>query len=81
METITKEIQSRSEIPGLGELKNPLTIKLTNINGAISSGEIIFSYADKRGYLHIRNLPILDSDNAYQLWENFNGEFISLWSF
>ncbi|MDO8549522.1 MAG: hypothetical protein Q7S39_05130, partial [Ignavibacteria bacterium] len=78
IETLRSENQNRPEIPGLGELRNPRIIELTNSNGAISSGEIIFSYADKRGYLHIKNLPILDSDNAYQLWGSFNNEFISL---
>jgi hypothetical protein len=78
METVTREFQSRPEIPGLGELRNARTVKLSSANGAISNGEIIFSYADKRGYLHIMNLPILDSDNAYQLWGNFKGSFISL---
>jgi len=78
IETLRSENQNRPEIPGLGELRNPRIIELTNSNGEISSGEIIFSYADKRGYLHIKNLPILDSDNAYQLWGSFNNEFISL---
>ncbi|OGU77123.1 MAG: hypothetical protein A2V93_07115 [Ignavibacteria bacterium RBG_16_34_14] len=78
VETLISENQNRSEIPGLDELKNPRIIELTNLNGAINSGEIIFSYADKRGYLHIKHLPILDSDYAYQLWVSFDNEFISL---
>ncbi len=78
IETLSNEYQNRPEIPGLIELRNPLTIQLTNSNGAISSGEIIFSYEDKRGYLHIKNLPILDSDNAYQLWAGVNRDFVSL---
>lgn len=78
VETITNEIRSRPEIPGLGELKNQQTIELTNMSETFSSGEIIFSYEDKRGYLHVRSLPVLDPDNAYQLWGNFDGNFISL---
>jgi len=78
IETLSSEYQNRPEIPGLGELRNPRIVDLTNSNGAISNGEIIFSYEDKRGYLHIKHLPILDSDNGYQLWGNFNGNFLSL---
>jgi hypothetical protein len=78
IETLSNESQNRPEIPGLGNLKNPGTVNLNSLNGAISSGEIIFSHEDKRGYLHIKHLPILDSDKAYQLWGNFNGNFISL---
>ncbi len=78
MEALNKEYRNRPEIPGLSELKNSHTIKLTNSGSAFSSGEIIFSYEDKRGYLHINSLPILNSDNAYQLWGNFNGDFVSL---
>jgi hypothetical protein len=78
IETLSSEYQNRPEIPGLGELRNFRTVELTNLNGAVGSGEIIFSYEDKRGYLHIKHLPILDSDDAYQLWANFNGDFVSL---
>lgn len=78
LETLNSEFQNRPAIPGLGELRNAKTVELTNLNGAVSSGEIIFSFEDKRGYLHIKYLPILDSDDAYQLWANFNGDFLSL---
>ena len=78
IENLTKEIQSKPEIPGLGELRNPQNVELTSVSETVGSGEIIFSNADKRGYMHIRNLPVLDSDNAYQLWGNFKGDFISL---
>ncbi|RPI74268.1 MAG: sigma-70 family RNA polymerase sigma factor [Ignavibacteriales bacterium] len=76
--TITEDFQNHPEIPGLGELKNPKTIELISSEGTITSGEIILSYPDKRGYLRVNNLPILSSDNAYQLWGSFNGDFISL---
>ncbi|HSP87926.1 MAG TPA: hypothetical protein VLN45_07315, partial [Ignavibacteriaceae bacterium] len=78
VETLSNEYQNRPEIPGLDALRNPKTVELTTLNESISSGEIIFSYEDKRGYLHIKSIPILDSRDAYQLWGNFNGDFLSL---
>ncbi|HSP87063.1 MAG TPA: sigma-70 family RNA polymerase sigma factor, partial [Ignavibacteriaceae bacterium] len=50
VETLSNEFQNRPEIPGLDALRNPKTVELTTLNGSISSGEIIFSYEDKRGY-------------------------------
>jgi len=79
LEIITKENESRPEIPGLAELRNPVTINLENIGEFFSgSGRIIFSYEDKRGYLNVVNLPVLDSEDAYQLWGKFDRDFISL---
>jgi RNA polymerase sigma factor (sigma-70 family) len=86
IETLNERLQSlvdgnrdRPEIPGLGELNSPQTIELKAANEPlVGSGEIILSFDDKRGYLHILNLPKLDSESAYQLWGNFDGEFVSL---
>src|SRR5690606_23143689 len=78
IQAIIEENRNKPEIPGLSGLRNPQTINLESRPGLTGSGEIIFSFNDKRGYLHIRNLPILKSDSAYQLWGNFKGDFISL---
>jgi RNA polymerase sigma-70 factor (ECF subfamily) len=79
LNAIINENQSRPVIPGLGDLRNPQTIKLENTGESLlSDGNIILSLEDKRGYLNILNLPILDSESAYQLWGNFKGDFISL---
>jgi len=79
LNAIINENQNRPVIPGLGDLRNPQTIRLENTGvSLLSDGYIIFSLEDKRGYLNILNLPILDSESAYQLWGNFKGKFISL---
>lgn len=79
LQSLVDENLSRPEIPGLGELSNPQTVELepTDIS-LVSSGKIILSFDDKRGYLHIISLPILGSSSAYQLWGNFSGDFVSL---
>jgi RNA polymerase sigma factor (sigma-70 family) len=79
LQSLVDENLNRPEIPGLGELNNPRTVELEATNESLlRSGKIILSFDDKRGYLHILNLPKLDSESAYQLWGNFDGEFISL---
>jgi RNA polymerase sigma-70 factor, ECF subfamily len=73
------ESQNKPEIPGIGDLNKPQTVELKN-TGIVSSadGKIIFSFQDKKGYLYLHHLPSLAFDNAYQLWGNFNGNFVSL---
>ncbi len=73
------ESQNKPEIPGIGELNKPQTVELKN-TGIVSSadGKIIFSFQDKKGYLYLHHLPSLTFDNAYQLWGNFSGDFVSL---
>ncbi len=79
LNAIITENQNRPIIPGLGDLRNPQNIRLENTGESLlSDGYIIFSLEDKKGYLNILSLPILDSESAYQLWGNFNGNFISL---
>jgi hypothetical protein len=79
MQALIADNNNRPEIPGLGELKNPQTVQLENTGvSGIVSGRIILCFEDKRGYLYISNLPILSAGSAYQLWGNFEGDFISL---
>jgi RNA polymerase sigma factor (sigma-70 family) len=79
LQSLVDENLNRPEIPGLGELNNPQIIELEAANESlVGSGKIILSFDDKRGYLHILNLPTLDSESAYQLWGSFDGEFVSL---
>lgn len=78
VEDLVREKSNRPEIPGLGELSNPRFVELSSSYETISSGKIIYSSVDKRGYLHIQHLPILEARSAYQLWGNFNGTFVSL---
>ena len=77
-ETLNED-ENKPEIPGIGELNKPQTVELKN-TGIVSSadGKIIFSFQDKKGYLYLHHLPLLTFDNAYQLWGNFNGDFVSL---
>ncbi len=79
LQEFVDENQNKPEIPGIGELNKPLTVELKNTKLASrGGGKIVFSFPDKRGYLYIKNLPLLTSDKAYQLWGNFRGYFISL---
>jgi hypothetical protein len=79
MQALIADNNNRPEIPGLGELKNPQTVQLENTGvSGIVNGRIILCFEDKRGYLYISNLPILSAGSAYQLWGNFEGDFISL---
>jgi len=79
LQTLVNENLNRPEIPGIGELKDPQTVNLKTTGLTVAgSGKIVFSFADKRGYLHILNLPLLTSEKAYQLWGNFDGDFVSL---
>ena len=79
LQALVSENLYKPEIPGIGELNNPHTVQLKNTGLTTSgSGKVIFSFPDKRGYLYILSLPLLTFDKAYQLWGNFDGDFVSL---
>jgi RNA polymerase sigma-70 factor, ECF subfamily len=72
IESLEEENAGRPEIPGLGDLSDLKTADLqrTGVNSS-SSGRILLSFRDKRGYLHVNFLPPLPANSAYQLWGNF----------
>jgi RNA polymerase sigma-70 factor (ECF subfamily) len=79
IDNIVTENKNKVELTGIATLNNSQTLNLTATDiDSNSSGKIIYSMSDKRGYLHIFFLPPLEEYRAYQLWGNISGDFISL---